>query len=263
MSQNKTVFPGVGSEGYQHPNQNNGYQGAQQPYSRSTPPHKGKGTIYPGMEIPSNGDPRNVHSDQYNNSLSYGKPIIGFLYSISRTGAGEFWPLHIGQNSIGNSPECDIVLGEGTVTSRHANIHINKMKKPEKIEATLSDLGSTNGTCINGNSVSVARPVECLNGDIITIGENYELLILLIDTKTIGLSVSENFIDVRTDEDEFYTDQHHTTKRDDSTRENNDFPPRFDPNSSVHSPNWSHMDATVGTDSNSGFKKGGTVPGTV
>ncbi|MDE6548978.1 MAG: FHA domain-containing protein [Muribaculaceae bacterium] len=263
MSQNKTVFPGVGPEGDYNPNQGQGYAGGNQAYSRPSNPQRGNGTVYPGMDMPANGVPRPVQNTANAHPRPSGKPIVGFLYSISRTGIGEFWPLHIGQNIIGNSSECDIVLGEGTVSSKHANLHINKMKKPEKTEATISDLGSTNGTLVNESSVSVARPVECVNGDIITIGENYDLLLLLIDTKALGLHLSENFIDVRED-DEVYTPSGFNGGRDNTTRNEQDFPPRFNPASTVHPSAYDGgnrpTDSTVGMDMNGGgFRSGGTV----
>ncbi len=259
MSQNKTVFPGLGQEGDFTPRQS--YPGSNQPYSRPSNQGRGNGTVYPGMEMPT-GQPRTSAPHQQNNVKQSGKPIVGFLYSISRTGVGEYWPLHIGQNIIGNSSDCDIILGEGTVSQRHANLHINKMKKPEKTEATISDLGSTNGTQVNENSVSVARPVECVNGDIITIGENYDLLLLLIDTKAIGLQLSENFIDIRDEQEDVYPGGF-TQGRDNTTRNEQDFPPRFDPTSTVHpsaySPDARPSDSTVGMDSTGGFRSGGTV----
>lgn len=254
MSQNKTVFPGLGQEGDFNPNQ--GYPGNRQPYSRSSQ-NRGNGTVYPGMEAPA-GQPRSSANRQQNQSKPSGKPIVGFLYSISRTGVGEFWPLHIGQNIIGNAPECDIVLGEGTVSQKHANLHINKMKKPEKTEATISDLGSTNGTQVNENSVSVARPVECVNGDIITIGENYDLLLLLIDTKAIGLHLAENFIDTR-DEQEDAGFPGFSSPRDNTTRNEQDFPPRFTGPDAPYDGGSRPTDSTVGMDSNGGFRSGGTV----
>lgn len=262
MSQNKTVFPGLGQEGDFNPNQS--FSGGEQPYSRPFSQSHNKGTVYPGMGVPNNGGaaaPRD--SRQAQPTRGNGKPIVGFLYSISRTGVGEFWPLHIGQNIIGNSPECDIILGEGTVSQKHANLHINRMKKPEKTEATISDLGSTNGTLVNENSVSVARPVECGNGDIITIGENYDLLLLLIDTKALGLHLSESFYDVREEQEDFYRGGGSSTKRDNTTRNERDFPPRFDPTSTIHpaayDPGNRPTDSTVGMDSTGGFNSGGTV----
>ena len=258
MSQNKTVFPGVGPEGDYNSNQGQGYAGGNQAYSRSG--NGRRGTVYPGMETPSEGgSQRSSHQANQTSSHVAGKPVVGFLYSISRTGVGEFWPLHVGQNVIGNSPDCDIVLGEGTVSSKHANLHINKMKKLEKTEATISDLGSTNGTCVNENSVSVARPIECFNGDIITIGENYDLLLLLIDAKAIGLHLSENFIDVREEEDNANVPGGFSTGRDNSTRNEQDFPPRFQGPDSPYNGSNRPTDSTVGLDSGSGFRSGGTV----
>lgn len=258
MSQNKTVFPGLGQEGDFNPDRSFTDNG--QPYSRSSNQGRNNGTVYPGMEAPNNAGCAALKERQSSQPLrSNGKPIVGFLYSISRTGVGEFWPLHIGQNIIGNSSECDIILGEGTVSQKHANLHINKMKKPEKTEATISDLGSTNGTLVNENSVSVARPIECVNGDIITIGENYDLLLLLIDAKAIGLHISENFYDVRGEQEDYNSGSGFSTGRDNATRNEQDFPPRFNGPDSPYNGGNHPSDSTVGVDSTGGFRGGGTV----
>lgn len=262
MSQNKTVFPGVGSEDDYNPNYQSASAGA---YSR--PAGRNAGTVYPGMEgdYTANAPQNNGVTDlSHKRNTPTGKPIVGFLYSISRTGVGEYWPLHIGQNLIGRSSECDIVLPEGTVSARHANLHINKMKKPEKTEATISHLGATNGVEVNENSVSVARPTECVNGDIITIGEAYQLLLVLIDTKSIGLKVAENFIPVE-QHDEFqdnfsgsYTQQN--MGQGTPTRYQQDFPPHFNGPSAPYNGSNRPADGTVGMDSsNGGFMSGGTV----
>ncbi len=266
MSQNKTVFPGLSPEGDYNPRQGQGAARANQAFSNSPRNNRMKGTVVPGMENNSNAQQSAPRIQNRSFSTRTGKPIVGFLYSISRTGMGEYWPLHVGQNIIGNSAECDIVLGEGTVSAKHANLHINKMKKPEKTEATLSELGSSNGTLVNENSVSMARPVECFNGDVITVGENYDLLLVLIDSKEHGLHLSENFIDVR-DDDNFvdsFEPAENPVGAGNATRNQHDFPPRFDPTSSIHptaySEGYRHTDSTVGLDSNdSGFHGGGTV----
>lgn len=264
MSQNKTVFPGIEPEGDYTPNHGQGYRADNHAYTRSSNSMTGNGTICPGMEQTSNEPVRTIRTNQPAPVKQSGKPIVGFLYSVSRTGIGEYWPLHIGQNIIGNSNECDIILGEGTVSFKHANLHINKMKKPEKTEATISDLGSTNGTLVNDNSVSVARPVECVSGDIITVGENYELLLLLIDTKALGLHLSENFIDIREKDDMYSPNSVPGRGRENMTINEQDFPPRFDPSSTIHSSVYDGgnrpTDSTIGMDSNmGGFKSGGTV----
>lgn len=121
------------------------------------------------------------------------KPIIGFLYSISKSTAGEFWPLRIGSNSIGRSADCDVCLGEATVSEQHAILVVRQMKNPEKIIASICDARSTCGTMINGESLGFDQR-ECFNGDIITIGEHYDLYFILIDAKQIGLNVCRDFM---------------------------------------------------------------------
>lgn len=124
-----------------------------------------------------------------------GKPIRGFLYSISRGVVGEFWPLRQGKNTIGSSANCDICLPEATVSEEHASITIRILEAQGKTIASLKDTDSTNGTRINGVDVDFdANP--CKNGDIIRFGLNYECLLILIDTEEHGLKVSKDFISV-------------------------------------------------------------------
>ena len=131
--------------------------------------------------------------DSVSNPISFDKPILGFLYSISRMGLTEYWPLKIGKNIIGKNYDCDVRLAEQTVSDLHARLVIQQMKNPEKIVASLRDEGSTNGTMVNGLNIGFDN-VEIKNGDILTIGDNYQLLFLLVDKKEYGLAPSENFI---------------------------------------------------------------------
>ena len=204
MSQNKTVIQGLEpSDGNVRPNRggsgNNFYSRGDSGSARA------KGTVVPGMagaQPAASADPVNsqtIHAA--GRTAVSGKPVVGFLYSVSRTAAGEYWPLHIGQNTIGQNPSCDIVLPEGTVSGEHAVLVVRKMKNPEKVISSISDARSTNGTMLNGVSLGFTAE-ECKNGDIITIGDNYELLLLLVDAASLGLSVSEDFIPVVVDEEE-------------------------------------------------------------
>ena len=140
-------------------------------------------TIIPGME------------DAYTEQPNFGnqKPVIGFLYSISKSGSGEYWPLRIGSNTIGRADNCNVSLSEATVSEQHAVLVVQQMKNPEKVIAWINDSGSTCGTMINGESLGFDRR-ECFNGDIITIGEHYDLYFILIDAKQIGLNVCRDFI---------------------------------------------------------------------
>lgn len=190
MSQNKTVVPGMNGAG----------QSSEEPqnfYSRETVGggDYSKGTYVPGMQQASFQQGTGLVSPQQpqSNKVAGGKPVVGFLYSISRQGIGEYWPLHIGSNTIGSSPKCNVCLREGTISSEHAVLVVRKMKNPEKTIASLCDSRSTNGTMLNGESLAF-NAVECKNNDVIVVGENYQLVLLLVDTAGLGLTVSQNFM---------------------------------------------------------------------
>lgn len=176
MSSNKTIFPGMENSYDASFNQNGNMNPMGGQFGQG-------GTVFPGMN-PS------VQPLQQANS----KPVVGFLFSVSRTPAGEYWPLHVGLNTIGRTAECDVCLNEATVTAEHAKLVVRVMKNPEKTICSLQDAASTCGSMINGSSLGF-DPVECHNGDIITIGEHYQLYLILIDTKTLGLSVDPAFIE--------------------------------------------------------------------
>lgn len=206
MSQNKTRVPGLDPEdaniyrGPQHASSTQNF------YSRNNSGSAARGTVVPGMGQHRSGEkgcaqPEEAPQPAKGRPLQVGKPIVGFLYSISRTPAGEFWPLQIGPNKIGQDPSSDIILPEGTVSKDHAVLVVRKLKSSGNVIASITDAQSTNGTMLNGESLGFT-PVECHNGDKIVIGENYELVLILIDTAQMGLTVSENFIHVEEEEDE-------------------------------------------------------------
>lgn len=191
MSQNKTIISGLDPDGGAYMgNVNNPKDNY---YTRATQP--ACGTIVPNMTEDSNIRVNKEHAgtpsiDAQNAST---KPIVGFLYSVSRTPLGEFWPLQIGKNSIGQASMCDICLLEGTVSSNHAVLVTRQVANG--LIAAVTDSQSTNGTKINGEPIGFT-PVECHDGDIITIGNNYELLLILIDVTKLGLNRSNSFLPV-------------------------------------------------------------------
>lgn len=170
MSSNKTIIPGM-EEAYTDQSSNISVTG---------------GRVQDGAFVPNSFATAHVNTPNQ-------KPIVGFLYSISKSNSGEYWPLHIGSNSIGRSADCDICLGEATVSEQHAVLVVRQMKNPEKIIASICDARSTCGTMINGESLGFDQK-ECFNGDIITIGEHYDLFFILIDAKQIGLNVCREFM---------------------------------------------------------------------
>ena len=250
MSQNRTMVPGMEDSGQYSPNGENNF--SNDIYTRRS--SSNRGTVVPGMGGYQPETPRANNGVIMGNAQPAGpvrqqpvegKPVVGFLYSISRQGIGEYWPLHIGQNTIGYSDKCDIQLAEGTVSSEHAVLVVRKMKNPEKTIASISDQRSTNGTMVNGESLGFSA-VECFNNDVITIGENYELVLLLVDVKALGLKVSEGFVPLsapkRTVAPDFDPG---------FTRPGDMTPPPFYPNGN---------DGTVGFDGGAGgFNQGGTV----
>lgn len=148
----------------------------------------GEGTVTPDM-----GDPTDVKKRA--SYVNKDKPIFGFLYSVSRTAFGEFWPLYLGPNTIGRA-DADIVLKEGTVSVNHAVITIHQDEDTHEVFASLADKESTHGVRLNGKNIRFDR-VECRNMDIIKIGMNYELLFILVDTGTLNLKPSEAFVEVK------------------------------------------------------------------
>lgn len=250
MSQNKTVIQGL------EPADASGYNsGTTNLYSRGSRP-VGNGTIVPGMSE-NKGESFSTSQQQHQHkSVASGKPVVGFLYSVSRTASGEYWPLHIGQNTIGQNPDCDVALPEGTVSSDHAVIVIRKMKNPEKVIASISDARSTNGTMINGVSLGFAA-VECHNGDIITIGDAYELVLILVDVASLGLKVQENFIGVDIEGEENVNDEQPPMMG--YTRPGEGYIPDGFTTPPPYGGGYSPANGTIGFDGSGSGEKGGTV----
>ena len=149
------------------------------PFSKTTGT-KGNETVISGLESDST-------STKGNKDNVKGKPIVGMLYSVSHTAFGEFWPLYLGSNKIGRSSDNDVTLYEGTVSSNHAVLTI--LKDEDGLYAAIENAEGVNGVKLNGKSIRLSR-LECKNMDVITIGKNYELLLLLIDCEKYGLMPS-------------------------------------------------------------------------
>ena len=110
-----------------------------------------------------------------------------FLFAIMRTGIGlvrgqrrkeRTWNLSVekgpkelrgvtiavrGPVIVGRSPNADIVIAAGYVSARHARFSLMGQN------LFVEDLGSTNGTAVNGQSIS--EPVALNNNDIVNVGD--------------------------------------------------------------------------------------------
>jgi Protein of unknown function (DUF3662)/FHA domain len=64
--------------------------------------------------------------------------------------------------TIGRLPECQIVVSDGNVSRRHAEIRASGG------QYVVSDLGSTNGTKVNGRQIT--GPLQLESGDQVTVG---------------------------------------------------------------------------------------------
>jgi pSer/pThr/pTyr-binding forkhead associated (FHA) protein len=68
-----------------------------------------------------------------------------------------------GRVRIGRAPDLELVIGDDFVSTHHAEI-VSESGKP-----ILTDLGSTNGTVLNGRAIK--RPSRLAEGDEIVLGD--------------------------------------------------------------------------------------------
>jgi serine phosphatase RsbU (regulator of sigma subunit) len=74
------------------------------------------------------------------------------------------WRLQKGTYIVGRSPECDLVITDDTVSRQHARIEI-----VDEETINLTDLGSHNGTTVNG--IGVTDLVKLSHNDIVALGK--------------------------------------------------------------------------------------------
>ena len=72
------------------------------------------------------------------------------------------WPLS-DELVIGRDPGCDIPFADGSVSRRHSRVFL------ANDVVYIEDLGSQNGTCVNGERITTARQLR--SGDTVSIGD--------------------------------------------------------------------------------------------
>lgn len=103
--------------------------------------------------------------------------LVGTFDQRSRS-----FPLQRGVNTLGSLPDCDLYLEQAGVSRQHAQIEVRERS------VTLTDLGSKNGTLLNGRPI---RSVELHLGDELEIcGLQLTLARLDPDEAHLGLALS-------------------------------------------------------------------------
>lgn len=95
-------------------------------------------------------------------------PVVGWLVALSGKHKGEDFRVKEGKNIVGSDGDCDIVLTDDFISSKHANLkYVNK--DGERI-FIITDLDSTNGTFLNDSEEPIARE-ELVDNDSVTFGQ--------------------------------------------------------------------------------------------
>jgi pSer/pThr/pTyr-binding forkhead associated (FHA) protein len=90
------------------------------------------------------------------------KPV-GRLVLVTKTGTGSAFPLDSAAITIGRGGSNDVALDDDFASTQHARI------EPRRDGVWVEDIGSTNGTAVNGQLL--AEPRKLSVGDVIRVGE--------------------------------------------------------------------------------------------
>lgn len=125
-----------------------------------------------GYELPEAGAPAESSPQEASRTRISGRGAAGLPdrgrpgqpYLVLRCGAGRerLFPLGDGKMIVGRSSSCDIVIEDAGVSRRHAEIG------REAGRFYVADLGSTNGTYVNGRKVSRQLLAD---GDLVSFGK--------------------------------------------------------------------------------------------
>lgn len=96
--------------------------------------------------------------------LLEGEPTPPFAFLVVLTGSARGTTLVVDRLPVelGRSPDADLVLADDTVSRRHAVL------RGDRDCLEIEDLGSSNGTAINGNRMAGA--LTLLDGDLVSFG---------------------------------------------------------------------------------------------
>jgi hypothetical protein len=95
--------------------------------------------------------------------------LVGFLVSFDNVELGQYWPIHQGRNVVGRqgvASGIEIEISHPTTSSLHAVVLA--AARPGRV--LVEDTGSTNGTFVNDNALSVGQRWELRDGDRVRFG---------------------------------------------------------------------------------------------
>ncbi len=91
------------------------------------------------------------------------RAVRTFLLAVSTESGPRLLAFQMGNILVGRLPDNHISINHGSVSRRHARINVGQTG------VTLEDLGSQNGTTINGGAVK-GQPMPLRPGDIVRFG---------------------------------------------------------------------------------------------
>ena len=89
------------------------------------------------------------------------RKLVGWLVTFNNDQYGQDYKLYSGKNKIGSAPGCDIIIYDPSVSGEHTTIFYREN------EFLIKDNFSTNGTIVNGKSVTDGKIKE---GDMLRLG---------------------------------------------------------------------------------------------
>ncbi len=106
------------------------------------------------------------------------EPPPKYLIMVEGGLPGKMYPLNDMESILGRSVENSIQLFETTVSRKHARFTVDMNG-----EVGLTDLGSTNGTYVNGQRLLPHAPIWLRNGDRVRFGESTVLKFMSLDSQ--------------------------------------------------------------------------------
>ena len=90
--------------------------------------------------------------------------VVGWFVALNGVQQGEDFRVREGQQVLGSARDCEIILDDPTISSRHASL------KHREGRFFLTDLDSTNGTFLNDGTTTIARE-EIKDNDQVRLGK--------------------------------------------------------------------------------------------